>query len=171
MSSRASGGTLAAFLIFAAIIGFAGGAYLGTQSGDAEPNSAPTLSGDADADGDAAADGNTDEPEGDEEEPNEDDEPAGDGSLTFSLSQSSAAAGSRIDYSGRLGSGEEGVTLQIQRSIDGGEWEDFPVSRDTGANGEFSGYLETGRSGSNSFRVVRADDSSVVSEPATVEIQ
>lgn len=166
VSRRASGGTLAAFLIFAAIVGFSGGAYLGTQTGDADP--AVATSDETGTVPPADESGGND---GGDEEPTEDPTEPADGELTFSLAKDSAAPNEQIDYSAQLSSGEEGVTLQVQRSIDGSDWEDFPITRETNENGEVSGYLQTGRSGENSFRVVRADDDSVVSEPAVVTIE
>lgn len=166
VSSRASGGTLAAFLFLAAIVGFAGGAYLGTQSsGEASgaPNASPTSPPDAATSG-TENDGNTDE-----------EEASPDSGLTLTTDQSAISAGERIDYSGTIEPAEEGVELQMQRSIDGGDWtpfpEDDPITPETNADGGFSGYLQTGRTGENSFRVVRLDDESVMSEPVTVTIE
>lgn len=173
VSSRASGGTLAAFLIIAAIVGFAGGAYLGTQSGDDDPGSSAVADDGADSDGNAGDTGG-DPPDADDPETDTEDETEN-GALTFSLSESAASANSRIDYSGQLDSGESGVEVRLQRSIDGGDWQNFPenspIVRETGEDGSFSGYLQTQRSGENSFRVVRTDDDSVASEPAVVTIE
>jgi hypothetical protein len=170
VSRRTSGGTLAAFLIFAAIVGFAGGAYLGTQSSAEEPNSSPTQSADADGEGDAGADGNNDEPN-DDETPNADEEQPSDATVTLAFDQSSVSPGTEVSYSGRINSGEAGVTLQLQRSVDGGPWEDFNVSaRTTDADGAFGGTVRSSREGENRFRMVGIDDESIVSETAILTI-
>ncbi|NDL58766.1 hypothetical protein [Phytoactinopolyspora mesophila] len=169
MSRRASGGTLAAFLILAAIVGFAGGAYLGTQSGDDDTANTPVAS--ATDNGDEPNDETDTDTEGDEENNNDDDPPADSGGVSFSLAQTSASANEEISYSGRIESGEAGVRLQLQRSVDGGPWEDFPVSpRETNADGEFSGTIQSSRSGENSFRMVGINDDSLVSEEAVLTI-
>jgi hypothetical protein len=172
VSRRASGGTLAAFLILAAIVGFAGGAYLGTQSGDDDPDSSPVASetenGDTEDpdDNDADANGNADE-----DANGNDDPPEGIG-VAFSLAQTAARPNEEISYSGRVESGEAGVQLQLQRSIDGGPWEDFPVSpRETNGDGEFSGTIQSSRSGQNSFRMIGINDDSLVSEEAVLTIE
>ncbi|WP_166356025.1 hypothetical protein [Phytoactinopolyspora limicola] len=169
MSRRASGGTLAAFLILAAIVGFAGGAYLGTQSGDGEPSAAPTAPIDpdnSDDNSDNDADENDNDPNDDE---NGDDTSSG--AITLSFTESSVSPGSQVAYSGRIESGEEGVTLKLQRSINDGPWEDFPVTpRVTDANGEFSGTVASSREGENRFRLVGVNDESLASETATITI-
>ncbi len=164
MSRGASGGALAAFLIIGAILGFAGGAYFGSQSGANanELNSATTPVGEVPgaappSDGSAPSDAAS--------------EPAGDGAITLAAGKSAVAAGERIDLTGSIDPAEEGVQLQVQRSLDGGDWEDFPVSpMTTKADGTFSTWVQTSQAGDNSFRVVRVDDSSAASEPVVVTI-
>jgi hypothetical protein len=164
MSRGASGGALAAFLIIGAILGFAGGAYLGSQSGaDAnETNSATTPVGQVPgavppSDGSQPSDAAS--------------EPAGDGAVALTAGKTSVGAGERIDLTGSVNPAEEGVQLQVQRSLDGGDWQDFPVSpMTTKADGTFSTWVQTSQAGDNSFRVVRVDDPSVASEPVVVTI-
>lgn len=169
MASRATGGTFAAFLISGAILGFAGGAFIGTQAdggGDGgTPDSsttAPPEDGTAAGDADGATDGAS---------PDAGETPAGDGALTISAGKGEVKADERIDLSGSIDPPEEGVKLQLQRSVDGGEFEDFPIDAwETNANGEFSGYVQSSRKGENAFRVVLVDDTAVASEAAVVTI-
>lgn len=164
MSSRASGGALAASLITAAIIGFGGGAYFGSQSGgDDTPNPSETTSGDSTTPvGEAPAGGETPATE----------TPAGDGALTLAAAQTEIGAGGQIDFSGSLDPPEEGVQLRLERSIDGGDWETFPLNNQpvTNADGAFSTYASTSQAGTNSFRLVREDDDSVVSNEVQVTV-
>lgn len=171
MASRATGGTFAAFLISGAILGFAGGAIIGTQADGSEngesPDSSATATVDPETDGGdtgGTAPDATDEPEDDET-------PAGDGAVTLTAAQGSASTDERIDLSGAVNPPEEGVRLQLQRSVDGGDFEDFPVGPlTTNADGGFSTYVMSGRKGENAFRFVMVDDPSVASEPVVVTI-
>src|SRR5690625_505520 len=184
MASRATGGTFAAFLISGAILGFAGGAILGTQAdvseGDnATPNSSATSP--ADPGGGAGADGGGDPPAS---EPADDagaesddptDEPTEESdsntALSLSTQQDSVGASDRIDIAGTINPAKEGVSVQLQRSVDGSEFEDFPVDPwETDADGEFGGYVQSSRSGENEFRVVLIDNPDVTSEPVAVTI-
>ncbi|AYY12139.1 hypothetical protein EF847_04875 [Actinobacteria bacterium YIM 96077] len=183
MSRRTSGGTLAAFLILAAIIGFAGGAYLGTQSGEGGANAAPGTSAETGSqdgtgnDGSDTGDGNDDgtdedvENEGAEDGDAENEDEEQDSEISLNFEKTSISPDEEVAYEGRIESGEEGVRLQLQRSVDGGEWEDFPVDpRSTGPDGGFSGTALSSREGENRFRMVGVDDESLVSEVVTVTI-
>lgn len=168
MSSRASGGALAASLITAAIVGFGGGAYFGSQSGGDTPSDTETTTGDS-----TTPVGET--PAGETPPATETEAPAGDGTPTLAAGQTAVAANERIDLTGTIDPPAEGVVLNIQRSVDGGDWEDFPepgapLTTTTNADGAFSTYVTTGRSGTNAFRVVRADDDSVVSNEVQVTV-
>ncbi|HEY9410403.1 MAG TPA: hypothetical protein VIP77_12545 [Jiangellaceae bacterium] len=158
--SRASGGAFAACLITAAIVGFAGGAFLGTQAGAGESDNAssndPTST--------------VSEPDGTTPSAPAEETPSTASGLTLEAAQKQVAASERIDLTGTLEPAAEGVELQVQRSIDGGDWQDFPVTATTNADGSFSTWITTGQAGENSFRVVRADDDAVASEPVTVTV-
>ncbi|RIQ22861.1 hypothetical protein [Jiangella rhizosphaerae] len=165
MSSRASGGALAACLITAAIVGFAGGGYFGSQSGGGDtPSASETAAPD-----DTTPVGET--PDGGET-PAETETPAGDGTITLSADPTQVAPNGDINFAVTLNPPEEGVELLIQRSVDGSEWEPFPnVSAiETDANGTGTSRVNSQREGVNSFRVVRADDESVVSNEVQVTI-
>lgn len=160
MSSRASGGALAASLITAAIVGFSGGAYFGTQADDDPPPDDTSEVADP-------TDGGTDATTPSEDEP---DDEAAESGLTLTADQTAVAPNEQIDLSGSISPAEGGVEVQVQRSIDDGEWEDFPANWTTNDDGTFSGYIYSQREGVNSIRVVRGDDDSVVSEPVQVTI-
>jgi hypothetical protein len=168
MSSRASGGALAASLITAAIIGFAGGAYFGTQAdGSANANAAPPSSG---TDGPSSTGGpDASPPSGQTGSPGATGQPT-DGGLTLTAQETSVAASDRINLSGTLSPPEAGVEIRIQRSIDGSAWEDFPVTMTTRDDGTFSGWIQSQRTGVNSIRVVRGDATTVVSNAVEVTI-
>ncbi|TDE11842.1 hypothetical protein [Jiangella asiatica] len=157
MSSRASGGALAASLITAAIVGFAGGAYVGGQQGGEEPGSS------------ASTPPESTTPVGETPATPTEEATAG---VTLSADPTSVAPNEDISLAVSIEPAEEGVELQIQRSVDGGEWENFPNVNliTTDANGQGTSRLNSQREGVNSFRVVRVDDDSVVSNAVEVTI-
>lgn len=160
MSSRASGGAFAACLITAAIVGFAGGAFFGTQAGAEEPNGSPSITNTTSA----PPGGNGDNPGGEETEP------AATG-VTIEAAQESVGANERIDLTGALEPPEEGIELRLERSVDGGEWQAFAdITATTNADGGFSTWVQTGQAGENTFRFVRADDDAVASNEVTVTV-
>lgn len=174
VSRRASGGTLAAFLILAAIVGFAGGAYLGTQSesngDDADAGANPPAETAPPDDDTGNVNGATDN-ESDGDDQSDEDESDSDSTVTLSFEQTSATPDEEVAYSGQIESGESGIRLQLQRSVNDGPWEDFPVDpRVTDDNGEFGGTAISSREGENRFRMVGVDDESIVSEVVTITI-
>lgn len=72
---------------------------------------------------------------------------------TLTATPEQAAPYDRIDLSGSFPGAPAGTRLQVQRR-EGGSWVAFPVSLQTGAGGDFSTYVETGRLGANLFRVM-----------------
>ncbi|WP_199521570.1 hypothetical protein [Jiangella anatolica] len=166
MSSRASGGALAACLITAAIVGFAGGGYFGSQADGGTPSASETTPG-------GTTPGGGDTPAGGEQPPaTETETPAGDGALTLASEQTEISSGGRIDFTGSIDPPEEGIQLRLERSVDGGDWETFPLTTQpvTNADGGFSTYVTTSQSGVNAFRLVREDDDSVVSNEVQVTV-
>lgn len=168
MSSRASGGALAASLITAAIVGFAGGAYIGTQTGNASSGSESSADGgdDATAPQDDPSNGG-----------NGGDEPTEEASDEVALSlelddpaQAEVAPGDCVAMSGALNPPVAEVSVQLQRKLDGADWAAFPVSWSTKEDGSFGGSACSDREGTNSYRVVRVDDDSVASEPVEVTV-
>jgi hypothetical protein len=64
--------------------------------------------------------------------------------------------------------GPDGTVLQVQRRLEGGDWEDFPVEA-TVRNGTFTTTIRSGRVGTNEFRM--RDDTGAVSNVVTVAVQ
>ncbi len=76
--------------------------------------------------------------------------------ITLSAGQTQVGQMERIDLTGTYPNGE-GAVLQVQRAgIGDTSWVDFPVTV-TVSGGQFSTYVQTGRSGANRFRVVDTD--------------
>jgi hypothetical protein len=130
MPSRATRPVAAAVLVTAAALGFAGGAVVGQQIG-------------ASAGPDAAA---TAEPTATEEAP-----AAG---ISLTADPGSASANQDVRLEGSLEPAVSGVSLQVERSLDGGDWQEFPVATTSRDDGTFGVTVRTGRSGENRFRVV-----------------
>jgi len=86
---------------------------------------------------------------------------------TLTATPVQAAAYDRIDLSGSFPGLPAGTPLQVQRR-EGGSWVAFPVSLQTGAGGEFTTYVETGRLGANLFRVTATGSAR---STATVTVQ
>lgn len=62
-------------------------------------------------------------------------------------------------------------TLQVQQSVDGIGFVDFPVTATTRSDGSFAVWVRTGRVGSNEFRMVtEIDGTLVVSNAVAVQI-
>jgi hypothetical protein len=64
--------------------------------------------------------------------------------------------------------GPDGTVLQVQRRLEGGDWEDFPVEA-TVRNGTFTTTIRSGRVGTNEFRM--RDDTGAASNVVTVTVQ
>ena len=82
--------------------------------------------------------------------------PSQDTGITLTAAQTQVAPMARIDLTGSYPTGE-GAVLQVQRATGPGDsWVDFPVTVTVSA-GQFSTYVQTGRSGPNRFRVIDTD--------------
>jgi hypothetical protein len=154
MSTRASPGAATAVLIAALVLGFGGGAVVGTLAGQtdatASPSVAPTNATPTET---AAA-----------------------SSVRLTAEQTSVSPNEQIDMAGQLEPPAAGVELIVERSLDGGEWGPFPDADDpvtvtTQDDGTFSTWVVTGRTGENQFRVVgQVGDELLESDPVTVTI-
>jgi len=71
--------------------------------------------------------------------------------IMLSASPKSAGSFQRVNLTGSY-PGHEGTTLQVQRSIEGGAWSDFPVTA-TVTSGRFATYVQTAMVGTNHFRM------------------
>ena len=83
--------------------------------------------------------------------------------ISLAAAQTQVAPMGRIDLTGTYPTGE-GAILQVQRATGPGDsWVDFPVTA-TVSGGQFSTYVQTGRSGPNRFRVIDTDSDAVSNE-------
>lgn len=76
--------------------------------------------------------------------------------------------GGRIVISGVQRPAKSGTRVTVQRKESGG-WVDFPAGSTVGADGRYSLWLQTGRTGEMSFRV-KDDASGETSNPVTVKV-
>lgn len=153
MSSQATRGALVACLIAAAVVGFAGGAMMGSRDGDAAPSGATTEAPD-----DAARE-----------------EPADPG-LTLAADPTTVPSGGLVAISGSVAPEDAGVEVKVQHRIGDGAWTDFPnpqsvISPVTRADGTFSGSVAPRQQGTNFYRVVQLDDESRVSNTVEITVQ
>ena len=94
--------------------------------------------------------------------------PSPDTEITLTSGQTQVGPMARIDLTGSYPSGE-GAVLQVQRATGpGDDWVDFPVTV-TVSGGQFSTYVQTGKSGPNRFRVIDTD-TDLASNEVTVTI-
>jgi hypothetical protein len=95
--------------------------------------------------------------------------PSQEDGITLTAGQTSVGPMGRIDLTGTYPTGE-GSVLQVQRATGPGDdsWVDFPVTV-TVSGGQFSTYVQTGRTGPNRFRVIDTD-SDAVSNDVTITI-
>ncbi|MGH8825697.1 MAG: hypothetical protein ACRDVN_14675 [Jiangellaceae bacterium] len=157
MSSHASPKSVVSILVAAAVVGFGSGAFAGDVGGvdGQDPSTAATAQSTPSAAASETAPAST---------------------ITLTAAQSSVAASERIDMTGQLQPPLAGVELRVERSLNGSDWDTFPDADDpvtvtTNENGEFSTYVQTGRSGENQFRVVgQVGDEFLESEPVVVTI-
>lgn len=99
----------------------------------------------------------TEEPEEEVEEP------------TFEVSSDQVAPGERFELTGRFPGVAPGEVLQVQAREGDADWEDFPVTAVTGADGTYRTNVFTSRTGPRDFRMLhRATDTAT--EPQTVTI-
>ena len=150
---RATGGALAASLVVAAVIGFAGGAWIGSRSDDGgQP-------------GDARSDGPGTSVPG-EAAPAE--------GLTLTADPVEVAPNDLIALAGSLAPVEGGIRVSLQHKVGDGEWQDYPASRPitltTRDDGTFSGSVATDAPGPNLFRLVNVDDPEMVSNEIEVTV-
>lgn len=141
----------------AAIIGIVGGGLIGAGSGSDQPVAGSTPTSTSSPEPTASA---SDSPES-----------TSGNALTIEANETEVSADSRVDFTGQLEPPIGGVELQVERSIDGGEWEDFPVTVTTQDDGSFSTWIASGRVGENEFRLTgQADGSEVESNTVTVMV-
>lgn len=162
---RASASAATAILIITAILGFGGGALFGNASDGQTPAAAST-------------DGATDSPDAQEDsEGNEETESPGDGSLTLESTFNGGTAvagedGDDIEFTIKTNPPESGLTVELERSLDGGTtWEPFGSSGQTytlDGDGTKTTTVWSGRAGDNHLRVVEKDGSGNVVRESNV---
>ena len=157
-SPRPAPAVIVITLMAAAVIGFLVGALLATTS---EPDAAPDSSPDstAAATPPPAATG-TPAPTA-----------SVDATLSLDADRDTADTGQLIQLTGVLVPAQGDVELQVQQSVDGIGFVDFPVTATTRTDGSFAVKVRTGRVGSNEFRMVtELDGGQVVSNSVVVAI-
>ncbi len=78
--------------------------------------------------------------------------PPAEKAITLSASPKTAGSYQQVNLTGRY-PGNDGATLQVQRSVGSGPWADFPTDTRVSA-GKFATYIKTGRVGANHFRML-----------------
>ncbi|HEU4543436.1 MAG TPA: protein kinase family protein [Jiangellaceae bacterium] len=123
-----------------------------------------------------AEDEQTTPPQEDEQTtPPQEDEPE---EITISLTAdpTSVAGSQRITLSGAIEPAQEGVVLRVERRLGGGDWSGFPdsnnpVTTTTQAGGDFSTWVQTGRTGENEWRLVgEVDGEEIASSTVSVTV-
>lgn len=128
-----------------------GGVDLPPISAPAEPTPTPTPTEES------PSPEPTEEPEDEPEEP------------TFEVSSTQVAPGERFELTGRFPDVAPGEVLQVQAREGDADWEDFPVTAVTGADGTFRTNVFTSRTGPRDFRMLHRG-SDTATEPQTVTI-
>ena len=91
--------------------------------------------------------------------------------LTLTADRQQASTDELIRLTGRLDPPAAGVVLQVQQSVDGSDFTDFPVTATTRGDGSYGVWVRTGREGRNQFRVVtKLQDGAVDSAPVLVVV-
>jgi hypothetical protein len=92
--------------------------------------------------------------------------------ITASADRSAAAVNELIALSGEVRPAPPaGTVLQVERSLDGGPWEAFPVTIEVRLDGSYRVFVRTGMEGVNRFRLAGTlDGQRVTSPPAAVPI-
>jgi hypothetical protein len=90
--------------------------------------------------------------------------------VTAASSKDTVAQHERIGISGTVTPAAAGLTTGVQRE-QGGKWKAFPADTTTAASGAYELWIESGRKGENTFRVVTSvGGADVVSAPFVVRI-
>jgi hypothetical protein len=90
--------------------------------------------------------------------------------ITLSADREQADTRELIRLEGSLTPALAGVRLQVQQSVDGSEFSDFPVTATTRGDGTYGVWVRTGREGRNQFRTVTTLDGQTAASPAVVVV-
>ena len=94
-----------------------------------------------------------------------------DSEISLTADRANADTDELIRLEGVLSPATGGVRLQVQQSVDGIGFADFPVTATTRADGSFGIWVRTGRTGTNEFRMATdVDGQQVASNAVTVQI-
>lgn len=88
---------------------------------------------------------------------------------TLAAESDQVSPGERFRLSGAFPELGDGVELQVQVKDPGAEWDDFPITTTTGANGSYETVIYTSRTGKREFRML-AKESDTASPVITVQI-
>ncbi len=160
--SRPSRMAVVLALAAAAVIGF----LIGALAAVTQDNATPAASTDAPSPGSTASPSVS-------QAPTTTPAPSNDVEAEISLTadRAQAATNELIRLEGVLRPPGAGATLQVQQSVDGIGFVDFPVTATTRSDGSFAVWVRTGRVGSNEFRMVtEIDGTPVVSNAVAVQV-
>jgi hypothetical protein len=144
-------GSVLLALLTAALVGFLAGALLATTRGVPSPQASST------APATTPAPTTTPAPL-----------PATVATLTLTADRATAKTRELIRLEGLLQPARAGVALQVQQSVDGSDFADFPVTATTRADGSYGVWVRTGREGRNQFRTITSLDGQAVASPGVV---
>jgi hypothetical protein len=143
-------------LLTAALVGFLAGALLAITTGPTPPGATPAASPSA-----TRAAGPSPTPQ---------QTPGAVPTVTLSADRDEADTRELIRLEGALTPARAGVALQVQQSVDGSDFADFPVTATTRADGTYGVWVRTGREGRNQFRTVTTLDGQTAASPAVVVV-
>ena len=88
---------------------------------------------------------------------------------TLEAANTAISPGERLKLTGAFPELDEGAILQVQVKDKGGEWDDFPVTTRTGADGKFTTVIFTTRTGERQIRMLhKATDTATPAVTITV---
>ena len=88
---------------------------------------------------------------------------------TLTAESGQVSPGQRFRLSGAFAELGKGAVLQVQVRDPGADWDDFPITTTTGANGSYATVIYTSRTGKREFRMLHKD-TDTASPVVTVQI-
>ncbi len=165
---RPTATSIVLMLLVAAVVGFLGGALLALTSSDREASPVASSGETTPPGGAVATPAGTPGPSAPTTSPAP---PSTDAAISLSADRASADTEELIRLEGVLRPAAGEVALQVQQSVDGIGFVDFPVTATTRTDGSFGVWVRTGRVGLNEFRMVtEVDGGQVISNAVAVEV-
>ena len=165
---RPSATSIVVMLVLAAVVGFLGGALLAATSPDGEPSPLASDSTAAPQGSAVATPGGTPGPTAPTTSPAP---PSADAAISLTADRATADTEELIRLEGVLQPATGEVALQVQQSVDGIGFVDFPVTATTRSDGSFGVWVRTGRVGLNEFRMeTEVDGNQVISNAVAVQV-